>query len=201
VPRTELVGRLLAAAPRLLVLATSRSPLRLAAEHEYSVPPLAVPESRELFVARARAVDPAFELTPANEREVQHICDRLDTSLELLTGGPHDAPQRHQTLRSTLEWSHELLTDDEQRVFARLAVFAGRWTLEAAEAVCDADVATLSSLVDESLVRRVGGQFAMLETIREYAAELLEASSEAEALRRKHAIRAPSGRSSLAGDA
>ena len=75
VPRTELVGRLLAAAPRLLVLATSRAPLRLAAEHEYPVPPLAVPESRELFVARARAVDPAFELTAANEREVQHICD------------------------------------------------------------------------------------------------------------------------------
>jgi predicted ATPase/DNA-binding SARP family transcriptional activator len=213
VPRTELVGRLLAAAPRLLVLATSRSPLRLAAEHEYPVPPLAAGESRELFVARARAVNPAFELTAANEPEVLHICERLDglplaielaaartklfapaamsgrldSSLELLTGGPHDAPERHQTLRSTLEWSHELLPDDERRLFRRLAVFAGRFTLDAVEEVCDGDVDTLSSLVDESLVRRVGEHFAMLETIREYASELLEASGEAAELKRKHA--------------
>ena len=213
VPRTEVVGRMLAAAPGLLVLATSRSPLRLSAEHEYPVPPLAVPESRELFVARARAVDPAFELTAANELEVQHICERLDglplaielaaartklfapaamsgrldTSLELLTGGPHDAPERHQTLRSTLEWSNELLSDDERQLFARLAVFVGRWTVDAVEAVCGADVGTLASLVDESLVRRIGDNFAMLETIREFANERLETSGEAEALRRRHA--------------
>jgi predicted ATPase/DNA-binding SARP family transcriptional activator len=235
IPHTELVGRLIAAAPRLLVLATSRAPLRLAAEHEYPVPPLALPEpdvatfeqlasndAVRLFVARARAVDPAFELNDRNAREVACICQRLDglplaielaaarsklfppetmnrrldRRLELLTGGARDRPARQQTLRATLEWSHELLDDAERAMFARLAVFAGGWTLEAAEAVCGQDgddvLGPLSSLVDDSLARRTSRsasepRFAMLETVREYAIELLERAGETERFRRRHA--------------
>ena len=235
-PDVGLVGQLLAVAPRVLVLATSRASLRLAGEHEYPVPPLTVPPSRSrasfeelaandsvrLFVARARAVDPDFELNDGNVGDVSHICarldglplaielaaartklfpprtigGRLDRALELLTGGAHDLPARQQTLRSTLEWSRELLDEAERRLFARLGVFVGTWSLEDAEAVCgddDLDVLTsLSALVDESLVRRVGPRdseprFAMLETIREYASELLEQSSEVAAVRRRHA--------------
>jgi predicted ATPase/DNA-binding SARP family transcriptional activator len=234
VPNVELVSRLLADAPRLLVLATSRTPLRLAGEHEYPVPPLALPKTAEtsfeqiaandavrLFAARAGAVDPDFQLDDANAAAVAEVCTRLDglplaielaaarskllppktmrtrldRALELLVGGAQDLPSRQRTLRATLEWSHGLLSEDERALFARLAVFAGGWTLEAAEAVCGQDgldvFESLASLVDESLVRplrRPTGEprFAMLETIREYAAELLEASGEGEALRRRH---------------
>ena len=235
VPDVELVSRLLAVAPRLLVLATSRTPLRLAGEHEYPVPPLAPPETADgmsfeqlaandavrLFAARARAVDPEFRLDEHNAAAIAEVCARLDglplaielaaarskllppaamsrrldRALDLLVGGAQDLPGRQRTLRATLEWSHELLNEDERALFPRLAVFAGGWTLDAAEAVCGEgrlDVfETLASLVDESLVRplrRPTGEprFAMLETIREYAAELLEASGEAESLRRRH---------------
>ena len=235
VPEVELVSRLLAAAPRLLVLATSRTPLRLAGEHEYPVPPLELPDSGgsmsfeqlaandavRLFSARAGAVDPAFQLDEDNVAAVAEVCARLDglplaielaaarskllppeaigrrldRALDLLVGGAQDLPGRQQTLRATLEWSHGLLSEDESTLFARLAVFAGGWTLDAAEAVCGDDglgvFETLASLVDESLVRplrRPTGEprFTMLETIREYAGELLEASGEAERLRRRH---------------
>jgi tetratricopeptide (TPR) repeat protein len=120
---------------------------------------------------------------------------RLDRALDLLVGGAQDLPSRQQTLRATLEWSHGLLSEDERILFARLAVFAGGWTLDAAEAVCGENgldvFETLASLVDESLVRllrRPTGQprFALLETIREYAGELLAASGEEDALRRRH---------------
>ncbi|HEU5214426.1 MAG TPA: BTAD domain-containing putative transcriptional regulator [Gaiellaceae bacterium] len=235
VPDVELVARLLTAAPRLLVLATSRTPLRLAGEHEYPVPPLALPEASarpsfeqlaandavRLFAARAAAVDPEFQLDEGNVAAVAEVCARLDglplaielaaarskllppetmsrrldRALDLLVGGAQDLPGRQQTLRATLEWSHGLLTEDESTLFSRLAVFAGGWTLDAAETVCGSDgldvFETLASLVDESLVRplrRPTGEprFTMLETIREYAGELLEASGEAETVRRRH---------------
>ena len=235
VPEVGLVSRLLAAAPRLLVLATSRTPLRLAGEHEYPVPPLELPDpgtstsfeqlaandAVRLFSARAGAVDPAFQLDEDNVAAVAEVCARLDglplaielaaarskllppeamgrrldRALDLLVGGAQDLPGRQRTLRATLEWSHGLLSEDESRLFARLAVFAGGWTLDAAEAVCSENgldvFETLASLVDESLVRplrRPTGEprFAMLETIREYAGELLEASGEAETMRRRH---------------
>ena len=116
----------------------------------------------------------------------EQLLERLGRRLDLLRGG-RDADARQQTLRATIEWSYELLEPAEQQLFARLAVFAGGCTLEAAEAICDAELDTLQSLVDKSLVRvRDGGRFWMLETIREYALEQLEQSGEAGALRRRH---------------
>jgi predicted ATPase/DNA-binding SARP family transcriptional activator len=232
--KTALIGRLLGAAARLLVLATSRSPLRLAGEHEYPVPPLAVPHAGDaafeelvdndavrLFAARARAVDPAFELNDENVEAVRHVCERLDglplalelaaartrllppralsrrldQRLDLLTGGARDRPARQQTLRATLEWSHELLSEAEKTLFARLGVFRGGWTLDSAEAVCgDAGVDVLdalAALVDDNLVRRVRRleepRFAMLETIAEYARELLHTAEDAGSIARRHA--------------
>src|SRR5207237_1905730 len=108
------------------------------------------------------------------------ILERLEHRLDLLTGGARDAPERQRALRATIEWSHELLSDEDQRLFRRLAVFAGGWTLEQAEEGCDADLDALRSLVDKSLVCRDGERYAMLETIREYAADRLEHSGEAD---------------------
>src|SRR5215211_7733214 len=216
-----LVGELLAAAPRLNVLVTSRAPLHLAAEHEYPVSPLAEEQALQLFVERAQAVRPGFTLD-GNRPVVLEICrrldhlplavelaaarvkllppsallQRLDARLKLLTGGARDREERQRTLRGAIEWSHELLGAEEQRLFRRLAVFAGGWTLEAAEAVCAADgeldvLDGLGSLLDKSLIRQseVEGQprFSMLETIREYAAEKLAEAGQAAELRRQHA--------------
>jgi len=204
-PRPEL----LAACPNLRLLVTSRELLRVPGEQAYPVPPLEPQDGTELFVARARAVLPSFvadqavpelcarlenlplalELAAARVRVLspQQLVERLSQRLDLLKAG-RGADPRQQTLRATIEWSHELLNDDEQRLFARLAVFVGGCTLETAEAVCDADLDILASLVDKSLVRvREGDRFWMLETIREYAVERLEDSSEAEMLQRRHA--------------
>ena len=175
-----------------------------------------------LFVQRARAVKPTFALTPDNAPAVAALCRRLDglplaielaaariklfgpeallarldQRLALLTGGAQDLPPRQQTLRQALDWSHDLLAAGEQVLLRRLAVFAGGWTLEAAETICcteagmiEADRETavldgLRALVDQSLVQgeeQKSGvpRFALLETIREYAREQLEASGEA----------------------
>ena len=117
----------------------------------------------------------------------QQILDRLQQRLPLLTGGARDLPERQRTLRATIEWSYELLTDEEQRLFARLAVFAGGSTLEDAELVAGADVDTLQLLLDKSLVRHSRGRWWMLETIREYAAERLDELADRDELRRRHA--------------
>jgi DNA-binding CsgD family transcriptional regulator/tetratricopeptide (TPR) repeat protein len=112
---------------------------------------------------------------------------RLERSLELLTSGPRDAPARHRALRDTIGWSVELLDDAERTLFRRLSAFVGGCTLEAVDEVCGEDLDGLGSLVDNSLVRVDGERFGMLETIREYAGELLDASAEAEDIRRAHA--------------
>jgi len=200
------VRRLLAKCPRADVLVTSRERLRVQGEQVYPVPVLGRAESRELFSTRARAVQPDFE----PDEHVDELCARLDdlplalelaaartalltteqlverlgSRLDLLRGG-RDAEVRQRTLRATIEWSHELLTAEEQRLLASLSVFRGGWTLEAAESVCDTDLEPLQSLVEQSLVRRwEAGRFGMLETIREYAAEKLEPERRDELLRR-----------------
>lgn len=188
--------------PNLTLLVTSRERLRVRGEVEYSVLPLADLDAVELFCARAgteanatvaelcRALDNlplALELAAArtNLLAPEQILERLSGRLDLLKGG-RDADPRQQTLRATIAWSHDLLGANEQRLFRRLGVFAG-CTIESAEAVADADLDTLQSLVDKSLLRRTGDRFWMLETIREYAVERLGASSEAGKMRHRHA--------------
>ena len=211
----RIVADLAAAAPTLRLFITSREALRIQGEREFDLPPLSEDEAIELFVTRARAVRPDVERSGA----VAEICTRLDRlplAIELaaartkllapeallerlgrrldLLKGTRDAEERHATLRTTIQWSHDLLADEEQALFARLAVFAAGCTIESAEVVCDADLDTLESLLDKSLLRRrTGGigeeRFWMLEIIREFAAEQLAQSPEADAVRRHHAER------------
>jgi len=193
---------LVEACPNLRLLVTSRERLRVRGELEYPVPPLAEPEAVELFCARARtapedavhalcrALDNlplAIELAAARAPVLspKQIVERLAGRLDLLKGG-RDADPRQQTLRATIEWSFDLLEEDEKLLFARLAVFRGGCTLDAAEEVAGADLDTLQSLVDKSLLRHSGERFWMLETIREYAAERLQESAGADELRRRH---------------
>jgi predicted ATPase/DNA-binding SARP family transcriptional activator/DNA-binding CsgD family transcriptional regulator len=182
-------------------------------------------ESVRLFVDRARQLNPAFALKPENGHAVAQICvrleglplaielaaarikmlppqallERLSNRLKLLTGGPREFSERQRTLRSTIEWSYELLEESEKTLFGRLSVFSGGATLEATEAVCDV-VGVLpvdaldgaSSLLDKSLLQREEGaqgepRLVMLETIREYAQERLEESGEAATIKRAHA--------------
>jgi predicted ATPase len=194
---------LVEACPNLRMIVTSRELLRVRGEVEYEVLPLAEREGVALFCERAqvpasaaveelcRRLDDmplALELAAARAKALtpEQIVERLGDRLDLLKGG-RDAEPRQATLRATIEWSHELLSPDERALFQRLAVFAGGCSLEAAEAVCEADLDTMQSLVEKSLLRRTGDRFSMLETIREYAVEQLEASGEADALRRRHA--------------
>ncbi|TML44280.1 MAG: adenylate/guanylate cyclase domain-containing protein [Actinobacteria bacterium] len=202
------VAELLERTPAI-VLATSRERLALGAEQEYVVPTLTPEDAMALFTARARQLTSSFEpdehvaeigrrldglplaieLAAARVKVMrpQQILERLGSS-ELLTAGLRDAPERQRTLRATIGWSHELLAEDERRLFARLAVFPGSFELEAAETVCSADVEILGSLIDKSLLRQTSdGRFFMLETIREYAAERLEESGEAGPLSLRHA--------------
>jgi predicted ATPase len=199
---TEL-SALLGACRNLRLLVTSRELLRLQGEVEYQVPPLAESEAEDLFCARSR-LEPddeiaelcrhlddlplAVELAAARTAVLSptQIRDRLSQRLDLFRGS-RDADPRQQTLRATIEWSYELLTEPEKRLFARLAVFAGGCTFEEAEEISGADVDGLQSLVDKSLVRRSGGRFWMLETIRELARERLHASEDAGEVERRHA--------------
>jgi predicted ATPase len=197
------LAELLEGCPRLKLLVTSRELLRIRGEVEYPVPPLEEPDGVELFCARAR-LEPddairelcrqlddlplALELAAARTRVLSpgQILERLSQRLDLLQGG-RDVDPRQQTLRATIAWSHDLLDDREQALFARLAVFCGGCTLDGAERVATADIATLQSLVEKSLLRYTGERFWMLETIREYARERMAASGEETALGRRHA--------------
>jgi len=207
------LAELLAAVPALRVVATSRESLRIQGEVQLDLPPLVHDDAVQLFCERARAVRATVTETAA----VTELCDRLDrlplalelaaartklltpeALLERLAGrldalkGSRDAEERHTTLRATIAWSYDLLDYDEQQLFARLAVFRGGCTLETAELVCEADLDTLASLLDKSLLRRRTGllgeeRYWMLETIREFGLEELEGAGEADALRRRHA--------------
>src|SRR5579862_5851995 len=204
------IGDLLAGAPGCAAIVTSRERLAVAGEQEYPVAPLSPRDAVELFTARARQVSPGF----APGAEVGAICERLDrlplalelaatrvkllsehqllTRLEqrlpLLAGGRRDLPARQSTMRAAIAWSYDLLSEPEQRLFTRLAVFGGSFELEAAEQVCDADLDTLQSLIDKSLVRPgENGQFFLLETTREYALEQFELRDEQHEIRARHA--------------
>jgi predicted ATPase/DNA-binding SARP family transcriptional activator len=201
------VSGLLRECAGLTVLATSRSPLQLYGEHVYAVPALGAEESVGLFVQRARAARHTFNPTPA----VEAICARLDglpLAIELAaaqartldpdallaalpdalaTPGARDLPARQRTLRATMAWSHELLRAAEAQAFRRLGVFSGGWEPDAAEAVTGATPAVLASLADQSLIGRQGHRHEMLETIREYALERLDAAGEAAELAQRHA--------------
>jgi predicted ATPase len=193
---------LLESCPNLRLLVTSRELLRVRGEVEYSVAPLAESEAVELFCARSRlgASDDitelcrrldnlplAVELAAARTSVLSpgQILERLSERLDLLKAG-RDAEARQRTLRATIEWSHDLLSADEQRLFAKLSVFAGGCTLEAAATVCGADFDTLQSLVEKSLVRHTAERFWMLETIREFALERVEETGGAEVVRERY---------------
>jgi predicted ATPase len=212
------LSTVLDACPNLKLLVTSRELLRIRGEAEYAVPPLVNPEAVELFCARAR-IEPtsdveelcarlddlplAIELAAARTRVLSppQILQRLGERLDLFRGG-RDVDPRQATLRATIRWSHDLLDEKEQRLFARLAVFAGGCTIQSAEEVAGADLDTLQSLVDKSLVRRTDDRFWMLETIREYALERLNELPDAQETRRRHFdhYRAIAGSANLAPD-
>jgi non-specific serine/threonine protein kinase len=254
-PAASILAEILASAPRMKMLVTSREVLHLTMECEYMVPPLATPENLKepsldelsrydairLFVERAREVKANFTLTEANARSVAAICagldglplaielaaarvkllspeailTRLKHRLKLLTGGARDLPARQRTMSGTVEWSYNLLSKAEKQLFRRLAVFAGGFTMEAAEAACQsASAATegvavggaqsageeqiadvldgVTSLMDKSLLvakETWNGavRFRMLEVVREYALERLQASAELDSMQRSHA--------------
>ncbi|MFC5746462.1 ATP-binding protein [Actinomadura rugatobispora] len=216
----RLTGALLARCPRLRVLATSREPLRMAGETVWRVPPLEPAEAARLFEERARAARPDFtagggaveeigraldgvplalELAAARVRvlSAEQIAHRLADRFRLLNAGDRTAPPRQRTLRAAIDWSHELLGEEERVLLRRLAAFSG-WTLEQAEAVCADEVLgadevldLLAALVDKSLVTvgaEVAGEvrFRMLDSVRRYAAERLDAAGEAAAVRTRH---------------
>ena len=203
---TDIAG-LLAAAPNLSLVVTSREPLRIADEREFPLRPLAEAPAVELFRQRAEGVLPGFtaeygrlaeicrrldnlplaiELAAARVKVLPpgELLGRLEQRLPMLTGTRRDLPERQRTLRATIEWSYELLTPEEQRLFEHLGAFSGGWTLEAAERICGADLDTLASLLDKSLIRREADRFSMLGTIQEYAAERLGPAKET---RKRHA--------------
>ncbi|WP_411277995.1 ATP-binding protein [Gaiella sp.] len=207
------LAELLAAAPALRLITTSREPVRIAGESEYDLTPMREQDAVSLFLERAQTVRSdiadspavhelikrldglplAIELAAARVKLLgpEQLLERIAQRLDLLKGG-RDVDERHATLRATIGWSYDLLTEEEQQLFARLAVFRGGCTLDVAEAVCEADLDTLASLLDKSLVRRRSDadgeeRFWMLETIREFATELLHTSGEEDSLRRAQA--------------
>ena len=204
------IHQLVLNARALKAISSSRAPLRVSGEWEYPIPELADEDAVALFRERAEAIKPDFQLN-GDATTVGEICRRLDglplaielaaarakvlspiallerleQRLPMLSVGARDLPDRQRTLRDTIAWSYELLDEGEQRLFARLALFVGGFTLSAAEQVCDADL-VLTSLVEKSLVRHQEERFRMLETIREFALERLEESGEVEQVARRH---------------
>jgi predicted ATPase/DNA-binding CsgD family transcriptional regulator len=232
---------LLVTCPKVKLLVTSRAVLHVQGEHEFLVPPLAIPNITQLpdletlaqyaavalFLRRAQAIQPAFQLTKHNAHAVAEICVRLDglplaielavarikllppqallarlgKRLGVLTRGTQDMPARQQTLRNTIAWSYHLLDAQEQLIFRRISIFVGGCTLEAIESICKALSGAaetelvldgVGSLIDKSLVQQTEREgeeprLIMLETIREYGLEVLEASGEEEITCQAHA--------------
>jgi len=208
-PAANEVGELLAGSSKLKLLATSRVRLRLTGEREFALDPLPQAQAVEFFVERAREVKRdvrfddsveeicrrldglplALELAASRVKILDPplLLERLERRLPLLTGGARDAPERQQTLRATIEWSYDLLDPRLQRVFLCLAAFRGTFSLDAAERVATADLDEIAGLVDWNLLKPIGqGRFLMLETIREYGVELLDASGESDEIRDRH---------------
>ena len=228
------IGHLLSACPRLKIVATSRASLSVRGEQELPVEPLATEAAIELFVQRAQQVRPSFVLTDDNAATVAEVVrrldglplaielaaarttilspsallSRLDHALAILTAGPRDLPSRQRTLAAAIAWSYDLLDSAERRFFTWLGVFAGGFTLEAAEAVgrgveesgsreerdpllASSALDLVASLLDKSLVLREitpsGDRFRLLETVRAYALERLAAGGEEANVRRSHA--------------
>ena len=210
VEAAPMVSSLLAETPNAKVLVTSREPLHLDSEQRYAVEPLPETDATILFVERAQAVNAGFVPQPAVTEicrrldglplaielaaarvamlDADELLERLEERLPLLTSRSHSAPERQRTLRATIEWSYQLLGDEEQSLFRRLAAFRGSFSVEAAEVVCGCDLDLLESLVLKSLVRRWGdGRLGMLDTIREFAISAVEESTEADLVQRAHA--------------
>ena len=220
----QAVHYLLARCPELQILATSREGLAVAGESQWPLPPLAIDEATELFLKRARAVAPGFPADGTVMATVREICARLDgmplaielaaarvralapgdvlarlsDRFRLLTAGSRSAPPRHQTLRAVVDWSYDLLFEEERRVFERMGVFAGDCTLPAAEQVCAGDTIRrddvadlLARLVDRSLVIATqtgeGVRFGVLQTLAEYGRERLAARGDLAAVCARHA--------------
>ncbi len=216
----ELAERLVGRCPELHVVATSREPLNVGGELIWRVPPLADDDGVRLFMERARArssehswrsryadtiaricrrldgIPLAIELAAARTTVMtpDEILGRLETDISVLAGGTRTGPARQRTLEATIDWSHELLADGERILFRRLAVFAGRFSLEAAEAICstadaapDSIVEHLHGLVAKSLVQPVDDRFALLTTIRAYGRAKLATQGESVVVSAAHA--------------
>lgn len=227
----EQIASLVKQCTHLHLLVTSRAVLRVSGEHAYHLSNLNSEEAVRLFVDRARAARSDFNVTRENEEVLVDVCTALDglplaielaaartrllspkaiaarlaaKRLPLLSIAASDVPQRHQALAKAIEWSYELLTPEQQKLFRRLAVFVGGWSLEAAEAICGprsiGDGAGLSllddvsSLLDQSLIHlqvqldtSADTRCGLLETIREYALDRLSESGELDAIGRRHA--------------
>jgi predicted ATPase/DNA-binding SARP family transcriptional activator len=223
----RLADQLLRECPDVRLLATSRAALRVNGEAITRIGPLSESDAVTLFADRSSAVQPAFRLTDDNSQSVVQICrrvegiplaielaagrarmmapaeilTRLQESFGVLAGGSRSADARHETLKAAMDWSYWLLTEEEQRLFRRLSVFAGTFSLEAAEAVCpnegldrDAVIQLLGRLVEQSLVNvNIAGQgpartrYGLLETLREYGRAKLEESLEADVIQSRHA--------------
>ena len=207
---------ILRGAPQATILATTREALGIAGEQVWLVPPLCTMDAAQLFLERARAVEPSFTIDASNEAFIEQICTRLDgiplaielaaarvkvlppeqiaerlsDAFRLLSSGSRTVP-RHRTIRETIDWSFRLLSDDEQVLFRRLAVFAGSFTLTAVEQICGENaLECLSALVDKSLLlreRTADARYRLLETVRQFAAEKLSQAGEIDSMRERHA--------------
>lgn len=212
----RLAGDLLSACANLRLLATSREPLHVAGEVDWRVPSLSPREAARLFAERAADVSSRFALSDESASAVGEVCRRVDgiplaielaaarvgvlapaqiaerlrDSLTVLAASRRTALTRQQTLTATLDWSHELLDDDERTLFRRLGVFAGSCDLDAVEAVCDGDLDVLGRLVDKSLIvveeQEGTARYRLLDTVRHYARERLTRAGEQQRLEARH---------------